>query len=67
MGKCEDQTNRVGLSGIKTIVGLDPSGTEDEMFSCYDVRDETKWWWHGCSDREYLIVMGADAGEVTAA
>ena len=61
------KTNRVGLSGIKTTVGLGLSGTEAKVFSWYDVRAKTKRWWNGCSSREAPLATGADAGAVGAA
>ena len=45
------KTNRVGLSGTETIVGLGMSDTESKVFLIYNVRVKTKYWWHGCSRR----------------
>ena len=57
---------RVGLSGIKTIVGLILSGIEAKLFSWYDMRDKTKLWWHGCSDREAPLAVGMGVEAVAA-
>ena len=60
-------TNRVGLSGIKNIVGLGLSGAKSKSFFWYNVRAETNQWWNCCSGREDPLTMGADAEAVGAA
>ena len=62
-----NKTYRVGMRAFEIIAGLGLSGIKANVFFCYDARAETKWWWHGCSDREYFLTMGTDVGAVEAA
>ena len=58
------KTNWVGMSGIKTILGLGLSVTKYKVLSWYDVRSKTKRWWHGYISKESPLAMGMGVGAV---